>query len=54
MERLGPKLAAELAPGTLVLSSTFGIPDSEAARIERATGLYATPVYLYRAPGRAG
>lgn len=50
MKRLGPKLSAELPPGTPVVSHTFALPDWVAERTAVAPDLYRTPVYRYRAP----
>ena len=47
MERLEPKFAAELAPGTPVVSNTFALPGWRPAAVRRAGDLYASPVYLY-------
>lgn len=48
MDRLARKLADELAPNALILSSTFALPGWEPLRIQRAADLYRTPIYTYR------
>ena len=50
MDRLKPKLEAELKPGAYVLSNTFAVPGWQPEAVLRADDLYATPVYLYRMP----
>lgn len=50
MERLGPKLAAELRPGAVVVSHTFALRGVRPAETRRAADLYRTPVYRYVAP----
>jgi trans-aconitate methyltransferase len=47
MPPLARKLAAELAPGALVLSQTFAMPDWRAADSVHADDFDKTPVYLY-------
>ncbi len=47
MQRLGPKLRAELGPGAVVLSHTFALPDWKPERTVHAADLYRTPVYRY-------
>jgi precorrin-6B methylase 2 len=54
MEKLRPKLEAELQPGTLVVSNTFAVPGWEPAVVHRAPDLYGSPVYVYRMPPREG
>lgn len=50
MERLGPKLAAELRPGAVVVSHTFALRGVQPEQTRRAADLYRTPVYRYVAP----
>lgn len=50
MTRLKDKLAAELRPGALVLSSTFAVPGWNPVASRRADDLYRSTVYLYRMP----
>ena len=45
--RLAPKLERELAPGALILSSTFEIPGWKAIDRGFAADLYKSPIYLY-------
>lgn len=53
LHRLAPKLTAELAPGTPVVSAVFALPGWEprAALLDNDTG--PSPVYRYAAPGGA-
>ena len=48
--RLARKLADELAPDSLVLSSTFALPGWEPQRVRQAADLYRTRIYTYRPP----
>ena len=48
MEKLKPKLAAELPPGALVLSNTFAIRDWRAVDEKTAADQHLSRVYLYR------
>ncbi len=50
MDRLKPKMEAELKPGAYVLSNTFAVPGWRPEAVRRADDLYATTVYLYRVP----
>ena len=50
MDRLKPKMEAELMPGTYVLSNTFAVSGWQPEAVRRADDLYATTVYLYRMP----
>lgn len=52
MLRLAPKLAAELAPGTPILSHTFALRGWTPTRTLVTADLYRTRVYRYAAPGR--
>lgn len=52
MTRLEPKLAGELAPGTLVFSHTFALRGWKPLRTLRVDDLYRTPVYVYEVPAR--
>jgi hypothetical protein len=54
MSRLGPKLLAELAPGTRILSHTFALRGWKPLRTLGVDDLYRTPVYLYEVPPREG
>ncbi len=49
MEKLKPKLAAELPPGALVLSNTFAIRDWQPEDVRTAPDPHLSQVYLYRA-----
>jgi trans-aconitate methyltransferase len=53
MRHLGPKLRAELRPGSLIISNTFALPGWEPERTIEVTDMYQTRVYLYRAAGPA-
>ena len=48
MEKLKPKLAAELPPGALVLSNTFAIRDWQPVDEKTAPDQHLSRVYLYR------
>jgi hypothetical protein len=50
MTRLAPKLAAELAPGTRILSHTFALRGWTPQRTLVVDDLYRTPIYLYVVP----
>jgi hypothetical protein len=50
MTRLAPKLAGELAPGTLVFSHTFALRGWKPLRTRVVDDLYRTPVYVYEVP----
>jgi len=50
MQKLAPKLAAEMRPGTLVLSHTFQLPGWRPADTVIADDIYQSPVYLYEVP----
>lgn len=52
MTRLEPKLAAELAPGTRILSHTFALRGWKPLRTLVVEDLYRTPIYLYAVPAR--
>ena len=47
LAELGPKLAGEMPPGALVVSSTFAIPDWQPMDRVTAKDIYKSPVYLY-------
>lgn len=47
MARLQPKLAVELKPSAIVVSSTFALPTWKASRFVVADDIYRTRVYLY-------
>ena len=49
MPAVAAKLRRELQPGALVLSNTFAMPGWRPLRVDRASDLLRTPVYLYRA-----
>lgn len=51
MARLAPKLAAELPPGTPVISNNFAIPGWRPAVQRQAQDLQDSTVYLYASPG---
>lgn len=48
MARLGAKLAAGLAPDSLVVAITFAVPGWIPAALIRADDMYKSPIYLYR------
>jgi hypothetical protein len=48
MERLGPRLRAELPAGAVVVSHTFALRGWEPEATERLDDLFRTPVYRYR------
>lgn len=48
MEKLRPKLEAELPPGALVASNTFAFRGWRAIDTRTAPDMYRTQVYLYR------
>ena len=48
MEKLKPKLEAELNPGTIVISNTFAISEWKAMQILHANDLYHSPIYVYK------
>ena len=50
MERLRPKLEAELTPGALVLSNTFAMPGWRPLAVGEAEDVHHSKVYLYRMP----
>ena len=50
MGKLAPKFAAEMRPGTLVLSHTFQLPGWRPADTVIADDIYQSPVYLYEVP----
>jgi hypothetical protein len=52
MTRLAPKLAGELAPGTLVFSHTFALRGWKPLRTRVVDDLYRTPLYVYEVPAR--
>ena len=52
MRRLAPKLSAELAPGTRILSHTFALRGWKPLRTLVVGDLYRTPIYLYEVPAR--
>lgn len=52
LEKLRPKMEAELKPGTLVLSNTFEIPGWEPERIHRLEDSFCPQVYVYRVPSK--
>ena len=48
MEKLKPKLEAELKPGALVLSNTFALAGWQAVEERTAPDIHASRVYLYK------
>ncbi len=48
MERLRPKLEAELTAGSLVLTHTFRLAGWPDAEVHEASDIYRTPIYIYR------
>ena len=48
MEKLKPKLEAELAPGTLILSNFFRVPGWRPAKEATVADMHASTIYLYR------
>lgn len=48
MEKLKPKLEAELPPGALVASNTFALRNWEPIAVQTAPDIHSSPVYLYR------
>lgn len=53
MQKLAPKLAAEMRPGTLVLCHTFQLPGWRPVDTVIADDIYQSPVYLYEVPDQA-
>jgi len=51
LEKLRPKMEAELAPGTLVISNTFDIPGWEPDAVHKLDDSFCPQVYVYRVPG---
>ena len=54
MAALRPRLEAMLAPGAVVVSSTFAVPGWRPAAVHRAADWQRSPVYVYEWPGAAG
>ena len=52
LEKLRPKMEAELEPGTMVLSNTFEIPGWQPEKIHRLDDSFCPQVYVYRVPDR--
>ncbi len=50
LEKLKPKLEAELKPGALVASNTFALRGWDPIDVRTAPDAHASPVYLYRVP----
>lgn len=50
LEKLRPKMEAELRPGTLVLSNTFTIPGWQPEAVHRLDDSFCPQVYVYRVP----
>ena len=48
MEKLKPKLEAELKPGAMVASNTFALRGWDPAEVRTAPDAHASQVYLYR------
>lgn len=48
MQRLAPKLKAELPAGAMVISNAFTMPDWPPSDIQIVEGYQNTPVYVYR------
>jgi trans-aconitate methyltransferase len=48
MEKLKPKLDAELTPGTLVVTNTFAVPGWKAETVVELNDLHRTKIYVYR------
>ncbi len=48
MEKLKPKLEAQLRPGALVLSNTFALRGWQSVEEKTAPDIHASTVYLYR------
>lgn len=48
MTELQGKLSQEQSADTLLISSTFALPDNEPAQTIRLDDLYNTPIYIYR------
>ena len=48
MEKLKPKLEAELPAGALVLSNTFAVRGWDPIEVRTAPDVHASQVYLYR------
>ncbi len=46
--RLGPKLLADLPPGTIIISASFPIPDWQAIDTIPIPGPIQAPIYVYR------
>jgi hypothetical protein len=51
MISLRPKLEAELAPGSLILTHTFAMPGWQPVDTVHANDIYRSPVYLYEFSG---
>ncbi len=54
MAALRPRLEAMLAPGAVVVSSTFAVPGWRPAALHRAPDWQRSPVYVYRWPDAVG
>lgn len=52
MERLRPKLEAELPIGALVVSNTFAVPGWSPVAVHRVGDLWASRIYVYQANRR--
>jgi hypothetical protein len=52
MTRLAPKLLAELAPGTRIISHTFALRGWKPQHMLAVDDLYRTPIYLYAVPAQ--
>jgi len=52
LEMLRPKMEAELAPGTLVISNTFDIPGWQPRDVHRLECSFCPRVYVYEVPAR--
>jgi hypothetical protein len=52
LEKLRPKMEAELAPGTLVVSNVFDIPGWEPEAVHKLYDSQCPQVYVYRVPER--
>ncbi len=53
MERLRDKARAEMRPGTLLVSSSFPLPDADPERVVEVADRRGTRLYLYPMPGPA-
>ena len=53
LEKMRPKMEAELTPGTLVVSNVFDIPGWEPEAVHKLYDSQCPQVYVYRVPAKA-